>query len=435
MNSTAVKTRDEKGEHTAQSDDAWDVVIIGGGLVGASLAVALKPAPYSVLLVESVSHLSHSQPSYDERTVALTHSAKLIFDAMGVWNSIENIQAEPILDIHISNRGHFGQTHLSHRHAGTTALGYVVPTRVIGNVLWSELEKYEDIKIACPATADNLEQHHDYCLVDISEEDTTRRVKSRLVILADGGQSSVSREFNKLAADKPGCSSQSTSYTQSAILSIVTTDHPHNGRAYERFTDEGPLALLPHSADHGKDRYAIVWTTSEDIVEPRMALSDEEFLAELQSAFGDRAGNFSNPSPRKSYPLSRTTLQSPASGRAIVIGNAAHTVHPVAGQGFNLGLRDVAELAEVIYSSPDLGSESMVRSYLSSRTRDTRMVSGFTHSLIQIFTSDLIPVKFLRNLGLKTIEHIPAAKRFLLRRTMGLAGKQSRLALGIPLDK
>ncbi len=425
----------ESSDQKGRFDEARDIVIIGGGLVGASLAVALKPTTYNVLLVESVAHQSSHQPSYDERTVALTHSAKLIFSAIGIWKTIENIQAEPILDIHISNRGHFGQTHLSHKNAGTNALGYVVPTRVIGNVLWEELKKDADTEIICPATADNLEQHREFCLVDICSQNETTRIKSRLVILADGGHSPLNSEFNKLHGNQTGNQPQSKVYGQSAILSIVATDQSHNGRAYERFTDEGPLALLPHSVAGGKSRYAVVWTTNQDNVDSRSTLSDDAFLAQLQFTFGDRAGNFSNPSPRKCYPLKRTTLSSPASGRVIVIGNAAHTVHPVAGQGFNLGLRDVADLTELIYTQSDLGSEAMINTYIRSRKRDTEMVSRFTDSLIEVFSSDLKSVAFIRNLGLKTIEHIPAAKRFLLKRTMGLAGKRSKLALGIPLSK
>ena len=145
-----------------------------------------------------------------------------------------------------------------------SALGYVVPTRVIGNVLWSELENDDDTKIVCPATVNNLEQYSDHCLVEISADNTTRCVKSRLVVLADGGQSSLTREFNNLSENGTGDTSQSTQYPQSAILSIVTTDRPHNGRAYERFTDEGPLALLPHRVDGDKAGYALVWTTSMD---------------------------------------------------------------------------------------------------------------------------------------------------------------------------
>lgn len=412
------------------------MVIIGGGLVGASLGVALGPADRKILLIESVAHQSAQQPSYDERTVALTYSAKRIYSAMGIWQEIESRQAQPILDIHISNQGHFGQTHLSHKDAGTDALGYVVPTRVLGDVLWRQLKMDGNTEIACPARANNLHQRDNYCLVDICQGKNTRRIKTALVVLADGGRSALARQINSAAI--------SMDYAQSAVLSIVTTDRPHRGRAYERFTKEGPLALLPHStASAGKidQRFAAVWTTRQENLQTRIALSDDDFIAALQHCFGDRAGNFSHPSARKIYPLKRALLPEPGNNRIIVIGNAAHTVHPVAGQGFNLGLRDVAHLAELIFShtpsgaDSEFGNQSMINAYARSRKRDTEMVTCFTHSLVEIFSNDFKALGFARNLGLTTIEHFPPAKRFLLKRTMGLAGRQSRLEAGIPLGK
>ncbi len=460
-----MTTENNPGNHAHGRDDATDIIIIGGGLVGASLAVALKPTGKNVLLVESVNPQSNDQSAHqsndDERTVALTHSAKLIFSAMGIWKNIQAIQAQPILDIHISNRGHFGQTHLSHKDARINntrinALGYVVPIKVIGKVLWAQLKKDKNTRIVCPACAQNLQQHRDFCSVEIIHQGKTKRIKAKLVVLADGGQSSLGQQLNHDAQFHH--KARATDYAQSAVLSIVTTDRPHNGHAYERFTDEGPLALLPHSTIEGtgdsvgdgvgdaRSRYALVWTTHRDNVASRMSLSDDEFLASLQDTFGDRAGNFSNPSPRNHYPLKRSTLSDPASGRVIIIGNAAHTVHPVAGQGFNLGLRDVAELAEIIFNLPDsdrensdlenfdLGGESMINAYTRARKRDTEMVNKLTHGLIAVFSNDSKTLGFIRNLGLTTIEHCPPAKRFLLKRTMGLAGRQSKLALGIPLD-
>ncbi len=433
--------------HADGLNDEVDIIIIGGGLVGASLAVALKPSDKNVLLVESDSPQSDSQPSYDERTVALTHSAKLIFSAMGVWDNIHAIQAQPIWDIHISNRGHFGQTHLSYKDVGINhsgdflgdPLGYVVPTRVIGNVLWAQLRQ-DNIRIACPARAQNLQQHQDFCSLEITDNGKTKHIKAKLVVVADGGRSTLVEQADRLGQ----CNRRTTDYTQSAILSIVSTDRPHHGRAYERFTDEGPLALLPHSnAPSGEARYAVVWTTADDNAATRMALSDDEFIAVLQTTFGDRAGSFHHPSARNQYPLKRTTLSEPTDGRVITIGNAAHTVHPVAGQGFNLGLRDVAVLAEIIFNRDDssdefadeFGGKAMLQQYQQMRKRDTAMVNRFTHSLIEIFSNDSKTLAFIRNAALNTIEHCPPAKRFLLKRTMGLAGKPTKLVLGIPLSE
>ena len=428
---------DSEGRH-----DEVDIIIIGGGLVGASLALALKPSGKNVLLIESVHPQSDNHPSYDERTVALTHSAKLIFSAMEVWENIQ-AQAQPILDIHISNRGHFGQTHLSHKDAGTDALGYVVPSRVIGDVLWAQLVKDKNPRIVAPARAINLQQHPDFCVVEMVQSEKISSIKAKLVVLADGGRSAVSEQWQHNTAT----STQTTDYAQSAVLCIVSIDRPHNSRAYERFTDEGPLALLPYSnaptpgGGAGEARYAVVWTTCRDNVATRMALSDDDFLSALQATFGDRAGNFSKPSPRNRYPLKRSTLSEPAGGRVIVIGNAAHTVHPVAGQGFNLGLRDVAQLAEIIFNlanstlaEAELGSPAMLVAYTQARKRDTAMVNRFTHGLVAIFTHESRFVGVIRNVALNTIEHCPPAKRFLLRRTMGLGGKQAKLALGLPLE-
>ena len=421
--------------HAETLPDETDIIIIGGGLVGASLAVALKPSGKNVLLVEAVNPQSEHQPSYDERTIALTHSAKLIFSAIGVWEHIERIQAQPIWDIHISNRGHFGQTHLSCKDVGSNissdALGYVVPARVIGNVLWGQLENHKNTRIVCPAHAQNLQQQQGFCALEIIHNEKTKHLKAKLVVVADGGRSAVSEQWHETQTD-----AHTIDYAQSAILSIVCSDRAHHGRAYERFTHEGPLALLPHSnALAGDARYAVVWTTDQDNVTTRMGLSDDEFIAVLQTTFGDRGGNFSKPSPRTHYPLKRMTVPDPAAERVIIIGNAAHTVHPVAGQGFNLGLRDVAELAEIIFQADfALGSGSMLATYNQARQRDTAMVTRFTHSLIEIFSNNSKVLGFIRNVGLQTLEYCPPAKRFLLKRTMGLAGRPSKLALGIPLS-
>ncbi|MCY3769701.1 MAG: FAD-dependent monooxygenase [Gammaproteobacteria bacterium] len=407
----------------------YDVVIAGGGLVGASLAAALAPSGKKILVIESHPPDSARQPSYDERTVALTHTARVIFQAMGVWEDIRSMGAEPILDIHISDRGRSGQTHLSCKHVGTRALGYVVPTRVLGSILWDRLKPAGNIDIACPGRVVESEPYRDHCQVKYESGEHLQTVNCRLVVIADGGRSSLLKQHH--------LEPRTFEYPQSAVLCIVSMDRPHHGRAYERFTDEGPLALLPHCPLNGNHRYAVVWTTRNENLEARLALEDRPFIRLLQSSFGDRAGNFTHPSPRKSYSLKRSTLCRPDLDRTIVIGNAAHTVHPVAGQGFNLGLRDAAELSEIIFNTPagQVGTPSMIDLYYDSRARDTKMVSGFTHSLVSIFTSKRLFLPTARNLALQAIEHFPPAKRFLLRRTLGMHGRQSGLALGIPLGE
>ena len=427
------------GNSVLALSENYDLVIVGGGLVGASLAAALNGSDLKILLVESFAPDSNEQPSYDERTVALTYGARLIYSALGVWPEIESAGAQAISDIHISNRGHFGQTHLSHKHANTDALGYVVPTRNIGNILWKQLTNSTNIDLLCPASVVSLNGSESHCEVEIRAEKQTRCMQTRLCVLCDGGRSGL--------AERAGIIVDSADYDQTAVLSIVSVDRQHNGRAYERFTDEGPLALLPlpplqirHDAIFGQatksggDRYAVVWTSTDAHLTERLELTDEGFIKSLQLTFGDRAGIISNPSPRKAYPLKRSHCPNPLNGRILVAGNSAHTVHPVAGQGFNLGLRDVANLAEVILKHPaDVGNQDILNRYVASRQHDSRMVEAFTHSLISLFSNENLALSLLRNIGLKALEYCPPMKRFLLRRTIGMHRQQSRIALGFSM--
>ena len=389
-------------------------------MVGASLALALGRTELRVALIEAFAADAEAQPAYDERTVALTWSARQIFSGLGVWEAISARGAEPILDIHVSNRGHFGATHLAASDAGTEALGYVVPTRVIGSVLSDQLLRLPNLQRFQPARATGLSTADHQADVTLEGEDVPGEISTRLAVIADGGRSEIAKEF----------SPDVSPYSQQALLCIVTTDRPHGGRAFERFTREGPIALLPHS----DRRYAVVWTGEEATVAARMEMDDATFIAALQEAFGDRAGNLSRPAPRKSYPLQRTHLDRPVGNRTVVVGNAAHTVHPVAGQGFNLGLRDVAWLAQLIDEAAsrgdDVGAGALLNEYADLRSREAKRVSQFTHGLIRAFSNEIPGLGFARNTALTVIEHLPAAKRLLLRRTMGLHGQGSALARG-----
>ena len=404
--------------------DRYDLTIVGGGLVGASLAVALRNTGLQIAVVEPHLFDSPAQPSYDERTVALTWSTRQIYQGIGIWPDIARGGAEPIRDIHVSDLGHFGMSHLSCRDVGTEALGYVVPTRVIGNVLEQHMQKSDNIRLIRPASAISASSVNDESIVQLDHDRSSIEISAKLTVLADGGRSQVSKQFRSSVSE----------YPQQALLCIVNTDRPHHGRAFERFTNEGPIALLPHS----DQRYAVVWTCLPEQLEDRVSMGDNEFILNLQQRFGDRAGNLSNPSARKAYPLNRSTMLNPVADRVVIIGNAAHTVHPVAGQGFNLGMRDVAVLSELLFAhnqaGVDIGSPEILRRYARFRRRDTFMVSQFTHGLLQIFSSDFKILGMLRNLALSGIELLPPVKRFLLKRTMGMAGRQPSLSLGVPLS-
>lgn len=405
--------------------DQYDIVIVGGGLVGASLACALGGSELRVAVVESIALGDPGQPSYDDRTIALAYSSRRIFETIGVWQPIADRSANPIEHIHISDRGHFGLTRLHASELGTEALGYVVETRALGAALYESMQAYDNIELLCPFEVEDFQLQGDAAQVTLVGDSGRRECAARLVVLADGGRSPLRDRFDMQVDRKL--------YDQVAVVANVTPGVPHNNTAYERFTPEGPLALLPVT----QDRCAVVWSTQPDKAEEILGWGDEEYLQHLQQRFGDRLGRFSRAGTRQRYPLMLTKVADPVRERLVLIGNAAHTVHPVAGQGFNLGLRDVASLAQMLVDARraggDIGSLALLRDYADWRRADNRRTQGFTDGLISIFSNEFMPLVVGRNLGLLAVDLFPSIKRVFMRRTSGLTGKLPRLARGLPL--
>ena len=403
----------------------YDILIIGGGMVGASLACALGNSGLRIAVVEAVPLAAGAQPSYDERTIALAFGSRRIFEGIGVWGEGARLGAMPIEKIHISDRGRFGFTHLSCADLGQEALGYVVEARVLGLALLARLQQLSNIAWLCPATLESVDFQQESAVARIRHDGATHDLRVRLVVAADGADSAV--------RNAAGIDFERTEYGQSAVVTTVTINQPHQDTAYERFTGTGPLALLPMS----NNRMAVVWSTQTGNVETLLDLSDEEYLVRLQERFGDRLGTLTRLGKRRAYPLMLTRVKEHVRPRLVLIGNAAHTVHPVAGQGFNLGLRDVAALAEVLVTAKqegrDLGDLEVLKRYADWRARDNKVISTFTNSLIRVFSNDFPPLAFARNLGLLAVDLVPPLKRRLLRVTSGLAGKLPRLARGLPL--
>jgi len=403
----------------------YDILIIGGGMVGASLGIALGQLPIRVGLVEAVEFSSNAQPSYDDRTVALAYGSKRIFDTLGVWARLEARGITPIHRIHISDRGHFGFTRLSHADAGVTALGWVVENRVLGQALKSALAGCPNLDLVCPAVMERIDFTSDHAVVDVRRGEQVVALTARLVVAADGGRSTL--------RDQAGIAVRRRDYGQSALVTNVSIEKPHAHVAYERFTNRGPLAFLPMT----EGRCAVVWSLPPEQIEPMLALEDNEFLTVLQEQFGMRLGRFLKVGRRAAYPLAFTEVTEQVRPRLALIGNAAHTVHPVAGQGFNLGLRDVAVLAEVLAGAlregQDPGDLAVLRAYADARRRDVHVISLFTNSLVRVFSNDRAALSILRNLGLVAVDVFPPARRALLRLSMGLAGRLPRLARGLPI--
>jgi 2-octaprenyl-6-methoxyphenol hydroxylase len=411
----------------------YDIVIVGGGMVGAALACALAPAGVRIASIEAVAPdadrspigVGDRQPSYDDRAIALAYGSRRIFEGIGVWSEIERLGAAPIERIHISDRGRFGFARLAAADLGREALGYVVVARTLGLALNARLAREPNVTRFCPATVEGCAVESDGARVTIRGGENTRELRARLVVGADGADSTVRR----LA----GIEASRSAYGLNAIVANVSVGTPHHNTAYERFTASGPLAVLP-MAD---GRCTVVWSARDEEVPTVLGWSDEEFLAQLQDRFGERLGRLSRPGKRVAYPLALTRIAEHARPRLVLIGNAAHTVHPVAGQGFNLGLRDVAQLAEVLADAhrrnEDIGDLGVLRRYADQRVRDNRVTQGFTDGLIRIFANDIAPLAVARNLGLVAVDLLPPVKRLLVRMTSGMSGRLPRLARGLPL--
>jgi 2-octaprenyl-6-methoxyphenol hydroxylase len=401
----------------------FDVAIVGGGMVGATLAVALAPLKLRVALVEAIPHNAAAQPSFDERTTALSNGSRRILETIGVWPALNEL-ATPIAKIHVSDQGRFGFARIDAREQGLSAMGYVIPNRALGGALWSRLSGAE-IKVFCPAEVSHLSANDAAVNIEIDAAGAKIAIDAKLIVAADGAQSVVRSAF--------GIAAEVRDYGQTAVITTILPQRFHDNVAYERFTPEGPLALLPLEGG----RCTLVLTLTKDDAQSALAWSDAQFLAEVQRRFGFRLGRFLKVGRRVPYPLSLTQSERTSARRCVIIGNAAQGLHPVAGMGFNLGLRDVASLAELIAenarSGADPGDAKLLLEYDAWRRADRGGVIAFTDGLVRLFSNPLSGVARLRNLGLLAFDLLPPAKSALSRLSTGGGGRVPKLARGVAL--
>jgi len=420
---------------------AVDIAIVGGGMVGASLAVAVAPLGLKVARIEAVAHDSASQPSFDERTTALSNGSCRILQTLGVWAQVQT-QAVPIRKIHVSDQGRFGFARIDAAEQGLPAMGYVVPNRALGAALWPRVLASPHIQVHCPAQVVRIERGERTVALEIATAGITAgaaaagatagaaaRIDARLVVAADGVHSAVRGAF--------GVDVQTRDYEQTAIITTVLPQRFHDHVAYERFSASGPLALLPLEGG----RCALVLTLSRAAAESAMVWSDDEFLAEVQRRFGFRLGRFLKVGRRVPYPLSLTRAERTSAERCVIIGNAAQSLHPVAGMGFNLGLRDVASLAELLAEhrrepSFDAGAAGLLAEYDAWRAADRAGVLAFTDGLVRLFANPSSVVRRLRNIGLLAFDLLPPAKAALSSLSAGGGGRTRipKLARGVALQ-
>ena len=384
------------------------IAIIGGGLVGASLALALQAGArernWKIILIEPYAPGDSYQPSYDGRASALSYGSQQIYQHLGLWEAIAP-RAEAIHDIHISDRGRFAAARLNAKEEGVPALGYVVENAWLGHCLWAALDS-DVIEWRCPARVEKMQALSDGYHLELDDGST---IDCDLAILADGGRSGL-REQQGIHAHK-------TAYGQTALIANISTALPHQGMAFERFTDDGPMALLPLS----DNRCVLIWTREPNEAQRLYALPDKEFIAELQACFGYRLGAIEQIGSRYMYPLSLIESSEQVRAHLAVLGNAAHSLHPVAGQGYNLSLRDSIALADCILSGPNTpGDLATLQRFQQTQQLDQELTIGFSDRVTRLFSNTQPLLAGGRNLGLLGLDLLPPAKRWFARQAMGI---------------
>lgn len=402
-----------------------DLAIAGGGLVGASLALALAPTGLRIAVVEAITPGAGGHPSYDERTTALANGTVRTFQGLGVWRHMQR-EATPIRRIHVSEQGSFGVARIDAVEQGLASLGCVLPNRVIGAALWEGLRSAAGVEVIAPAKVVSTTLEDSARVLAVGLDGSPLEIHARLVVAADGARSAV--------REQAGIPSERWDYRQTAIATTMTPQRFHDHVAYERFTPDGPIAVLP-LAD---GRCGVVWTHRPEEAVRLLALPDQQFLAEFQAAFGFRLGRMLKVGARHSYELAMSRAERHVGPRIAIVGAAAQGLHPIAGQGFNIGLRDAACLAEVLADGLaagclDIGDAALLDAYASWREQDQRRIVAFTDGLVRLFGTSLGVMRGLRSIGLLAFDMFPPAKAAMSRLSVGAAGRVPRLARGVPL--
>ncbi len=388
----------------------YDLVIVGSGLAGNCLALMLKNTGLRIAIVEAATREQLQASPAGDRALALAAGTVQILDALGFWQGISKA-ATAIKQIHISDQGHFGKTRLSAQKEQVDALGYVISARDIETHI-ANLVSESTIELIAPARVVGLMSSDNEIFINLKQGTESLNITAKLLVGADGGLSSVRQLM--------GITQKVTEYGQTALITTISSTLANNNTAYERFTASGPLALLPI----GSHECSVVWTRKDEDANALMLGSEADFIAELQQCFGYKLGQLNLTAPRRAFPLSLIRAEKIVVGRTVIIGNAAHQLHPVAGQGFNLGFRDVVQLAEQLIkqheTTMDIGDSNFLNIYANTRKQDHDRTIGFTNTVVNVFSNDWLALVTARNIGLTLLDYVPSAKSILTRHAMGM---------------
>jgi len=408
----------------------FDIIIAGGGMAGATAAIALAKLNLNIALVEPFKPELDASPSFDQRAVALSAASVSIFKTLGIWQKIKELGC-PITDIHVSDQGNFGFARLKASDYKVDALGQVIPLDQTGPILWQIIKEIKNIELICPATITAINSQEDQkksqsVTVTLEGNAQEKQLTAKLLLAADGTYSSI--------ANLSSIQITRTPYDQHAVITNISTEHLHKNRAFERFTKNGPLALLPLT----QNRMSLVWCQREANLKTVMNYNDNQFIEKLQQEFGYRLGQITKVGKRTQYPLSLHLPTNIFNGRVLLLGNAAHTLHPIAGQGFNIGLRDIAALFDAIQSAIkndiDIGEESFLTDYQEQRKSDNDLTITSTDMLARLFSNDFLPLVVARNKGLSLFNKFPFAKKQLAMAAMGFHGESAQLTRGVGIE-
>lgn len=402
----------------AQNSIRADVIILGGGLAGASMALSLAHGGLRAVVIDRENPQTLLSANHDGRTCAIAAASRSVLDVIGVWQYMEK-DAEPILDIRIAD----GQSplflHYDHRDVGTEALGYIVENRVTRQALYRAMEENDRVTLIAPASVETIDRNAAAMTLTLADG---REISAPLAIGAEG-RNSMLRKW-------AGIKTYQWRYDQSAIVCTVKHSRPHNGVAVEHFLPSGPFAILPMT----EDRSSIVWTEPTDLANYLVAQDEDVFLDELHQRFEGYLGDLEVIGPRFCYPLGLQHAYQYSDARIALIGDAAHGMHPIAGQGLNMGIRDVAALAEILVEARrlgrDIGSEDVLFEYEQWRRFDNTVMLAVTDLTNRLFSNNIAPIRWARDIGLAVVQKIPPLKRTFMSHAMGYAGTLPRLMRG-----